>query len=115
MTQPSEGAPSGPLPTLFEAIVRLRVVTATYNRGVVTLAPHILYTRHDEMFIDAVTTDRNGVPPRELKLGTFKLVGLSDIQVLDQAFEAMYGLYNETDDKYKGKTLFAVTPESQAA
>jgi hypothetical protein len=35
--------------------------------------------------------------------------------VLDQAFEAMYGLYNETDDKYKGKTLFAVTPESQAA
>ena len=82
---------------------------------VVTLAPHILYTRHDEMYIDAVTTDRDGRPPRELKLGTFKLAGLSDIQVLDETFEAMYGLYNDGDDKYKGVTLFAVAPESAAA
>ena len=100
---------------IFEAIALQKCLKVTYNKMVVTLAPHILYTRHDEMYIDAVTTDRNGTPPRELKLGTFKLAGLSDLQVLDEAFEAMYGLYNESDDKYKGVTLFAVTPESQAA
>lgn len=100
---------------IFEAIARQKCLKVTYNKMVVTLAPHILYTRHDELFIDAVTTDRDGRPPRELKLGTFKLVGLSDIQVMDEPFEAMYGLYNDGEDRYKGVTLFAVAPESQAA
>lgn len=100
---------------IFEAIALQKCLKVTYNKMVVTLAPHILYTRHDEMFIDAVTTDRNGMPPRELKLGTFKLAGLSDIQVLDEAFEGMYGLYDENDEKYKGVTLFAIAPESAAA
>jgi hypothetical protein len=100
---------------IFEAIALQKCLKVTYNKMVVTLAPHILYTRHDEMYIDAVTTDRDGRPPRELKLGTFKLAGLSDIQVLDETFEGMYGLYNEADDKYKGVTLFAIAPESAAA
>ena len=100
---------------IFEAIALQKCLKVTYNKMVVTLAPHILYTRHDEMYIDAVTTDRDGRPPRELKLGTFKLAGLSDIQVLDETFEAMYGLYNDGDDKYKGVTLFAVDPQSAAA
>jgi hypothetical protein len=100
---------------IFEAIALQKSLKVTYNKMVVTLAPHILYTRHDEMFIDAVTTDRDGQPPRELKLGTFKLAGLSDLQVLDQQFEAMHGLYDENDDKYKGVTLFAIPPESAAA
>lgn len=103
-------------PTLFfEAIALQKCLTATYNKMVVKLAPHILYTRHDEMFIDAVTVDRDGRPPRELKLGTFKLAGLNDVALLDEQFEAMYGLYDENDDKYKGVTLFAITPESAAA
>ena len=101
--------------TIFEAIALQKCLKATYNKLVVKLAPHILYTRHDEMFIDAVTVEREGGPPRELKLGTFKLAGLNDVTVLDETFEAMYGLYNETDDKYKGVTLFAVAPESAAA
>ncbi|MCP1471411.1 hypothetical protein J3E64_003118 [Sphingobium sp. OAS761] len=100
---------------IFEAIALQKCLKVTYNKMVVTLAPHILYTRHDEMFIDAVTVDRDGRPPRELKLGTFKLAGLSDLQIVDEAFEAMYGLYNGDDDKYKGVTLFAVQPESAAA
>ena len=58
---------------IFEAIALQKCLKVTYNKMVVTLAPHILYTRHDEMYIDAVTTDRDGRPPRELKLGTFKL------------------------------------------
>ena len=100
---------------IFEAIALQKCLKVTYNKMVVTLAPHILYTRHDEMYIDAVTTDRAGRPPRELQLGTFTLAGLSDLQVLDDTFEAMYGLYNDGDDKYKGVTLFAVAPESAAA
>lgn len=100
---------------IFEALALQKCLKVTYNKMVVTLAPHILYTRHDEMFIDAVTTDRDGTPPRELKLGTFKLVGLSDVQVLDETFEGMYGLYDENDDKYKGVTLFAIAPENASA
>jgi hypothetical protein len=101
--------------TIFEAIALQKCLIATYNRMVVKLAPHILYTRHDEMFIDAVTMERDGRLPRELKLGTFKLAGLGDVQVSDETFDAMHGLYDETDEKYKGVTLFAVQPESAAA
>ena len=100
---------------IFEAIALQKCLKATYNKMVVTLAPHILYTRHDDMFMDAVTTDRDGRPPRELKLGTFKLAGLSDVEILDETFEAMHGLYDQSDDKYKGVTLFAVDPQSAAA
>jgi hypothetical protein len=88
---------------------------ATYNKMAVKLAPHILYTRHDEMFIDAVTLEREGSPPRELKLGVFKLAGLSDLQVVEEAFDHMGGLYDANDSKYKGVTLFAVDPRSAAA
>lgn len=101
--------------TIFEAIALQKCLMATYNKMVVKLAPHILYTRHDEMFIDAVTIDRDGRPPRELKLGTFKLAGLNDVSVIEEKFEAMHGLYDQTDEKYKGVTLFAVEPESAAA
>ncbi|MFK4794719.1 hypothetical protein [Sphingobium sp. ZW T5_29] len=101
--------------TIFEAIALQKCLMATYNKLVVKLAPHILYTRHDEMFIDAVTIEREGRPPRELKLGTFKLVGLNDVSILDETFEAMHGLYDETDAKYKGVTLFAIAPESAIA
>jgi hypothetical protein len=100
---------------IFEAIALQKCLTATYNKMVVKLAPHILYTRHDEMFIDAVTVERDGQPPRELKLGVFKLVGLNDLAITDDRFETMGGLYNPTDAKYNGVTLFAVEPHSAAA
>ena len=101
--------------TIFEAIALQKCLMATYNKLVVKLAPHILYTRHDEMFIDAVTIEREGRPPRELKLGTFKLAGLNDVSILDETFEPMHGLYDETDVKYKNVTLFAVAPENAIA
>jgi hypothetical protein len=100
---------------IFEAIALQKCLIATYNKMVVKLAPHILYTRHDEMFIDAVTIERDGRSPRELKLGTFKLSGLGNIGVVDEPFEAMHGLYDETDGKYKGVTLFAVQSENATA
>jgi hypothetical protein len=110
MKQPCDDdqmSPAGPVPTMFEAIVRLRTVSATYNRGVVTLAPHALYTRHDEMYVDAVTLERDGKPPREVKLGTFKLDGLNDLSLTGQAF-APSTLFSSGEEKYSGTLLMAV-------
>ena len=61
-------------PIVFEAIVKQHALAATYNRGSVTLAPHIVYTRHGELYVDAATLERDGKPPRESKIGAFKLL-----------------------------------------
>ena len=93
---------------ILESIARLRCVTATYNRGIVVLAPHILYTRHDELYLDATTISRDGNPPRETKIGTFKLDGLGDLTLVDeQEFEA-HPLFEPEAEKYTGTTLLAV-------
>jgi hypothetical protein len=99
----------------FEAIALRKCIRATYNRMNVTLAPHILFTRHDELFIDAVTIEREGQPPREIKLGTFKLAGLKDVALLGQTFRPDRQ-FDPADEKYAGVTLFAVeTAEATAA
>lgn len=109
MKQPSDddAAPAGPVPTMFEAIVRLITVSATYNRGTVTIAPHALYTRHDEMYVDAVTIERDGKPPREIKIATFKLDGLKDLKLAGTAFKPNK-LFSVNDEKYAGTLLMAV-------
>lgn len=104
---PVTAAPTGPVPTMFEAIVRLRTVTATYNKGSVTIAPHILYTRHGEIYVDATTVVRDGKPPREEKLGTFKLDGLGDPAITESSF-APSALFEPEAEKYAGVTLMAV-------
>lgn len=92
---------------LLEAIALRKCVAATYNRNRVKLAPHVLYTRHDELFIDAVTVERNGEAPRETKLGTFKLAGLTEIELAARAFQTEPA-FNPKDSRYEGTTLFAV-------
>jgi hypothetical protein len=92
---------------LLEAIATRRCVEAVYNRTAMRLAPHILYTRHDELYVDAVALVRDGQPPRELKLGTFKLAGLKEVAVGEQPFERQ-ALFNPSEPKYAGVTLFAV-------
>ncbi len=91
----------------LEGVALKKCVTATYNKMQVTLAPHILYTRHDEMHVDAVTIEREGQPPRELKLGTFKLSGLKEVVVEDRQFEPS-DLFDSAAEKYQGTTLLAV-------
>jgi hypothetical protein len=99
----------------FEAIALRKCIRATYNRMDVILAPHILFTRHDELFIDAVTVQRDGQPPREIKLGTFKLAGLKDVSLVSRTFRPD-PLFDPNDRKYAGVTLFAVeTAEAAAA
>jgi hypothetical protein len=91
---------------ILEAIALRKCVEASYNRGVVKIAPHILYTRHGELFVDAVTIEREGRPPREVKIGTFKLSGLEIRGLVDRTFDV--GTFDPANDKYDGVTLFAV-------
>jgi len=96
---------------MFEAVALHKAVTATYNRMAVTLAPHILYTRHDALHIDATTIERDGQPPREVKLGMFKLDGLKDLALTDQIFTPDMTVFDAHDAKYEGVTLLAVEKE----
>ena len=91
-----------------EAITRKLCVAIVYNRTAMMLAPHILYTRHDEPFVDGVVLEREGKPPRELKLGTFKLTGLSGVTLTPISFEVQ-SLYEPENPRYEGVTLCKVT------
>lgn len=65
---------------LSEAIREHRFVTVRYNRGVSTLAPYATLSRREELYLQAVTVARDGTQPGRLKLGTFKVAGLSDLR-----------------------------------
>jgi hypothetical protein len=92
---------------ILEAIALQKPVHAVYNKVPVRLAPHILYTRHGELYVDAVTIERDGRPPRETKIGTFKVSGLKDMSLVEQRFEPE-PTFDPSDAKYEGVTLFAV-------
>lgn len=102
-------APNADVPTIFEGIVRAFCIAATYNRTAIVLAPHILYTKHDDLFVDGVVVERDGQPPREPKVGTFKLAGLSGITLTDRPF-FRDPLFQPGDAKYRDVTLMAVEP-----
>lgn len=105
--QDDVAVPTGPVPTVFEALVRMRCLTATYNRTAIVLAPHILYTRHDELYVDGIVLERDGAVPKESRLGTFKLIGLGDLALIDRAFRPD-ALFVRNDPKYAATTLMAV-------
>jgi len=104
--QPELDNPNGRV--MREAIKRKLCVAIVYNRTAMTLAPHIAYTRHEEPFVDGVVLEREGKPPRELKLGTFKLAGLSGVTLTPVAFE-IQPLYEADNPKYEGVTLCKVS------
>ncbi|MGZ8347539.1 MAG: hypothetical protein ACXWUP_10570 [Allosphingosinicella sp.] len=74
-------------PALLRTAIRKRTcVQATYNRLTIRLAPHALYTRHDEYYVDGVVLERDGQPPREARLGTFKVDGLRELALAAAPF-----------------------------
>lgn len=93
--------------TVLEAIALRKCLEATYNRTRIRLAPHILYTKHDQLYLDGVTLERDGKPPREIKVGAFKLDGLCDLALTPYEFEPQ-PVFNPREDRYQGNTLFAV-------
>ena len=96
-----------PTRTLLEGIAKRLCVTATYNRMTMRLAPHIVYTRHGELHVDAVTLERDGKAPKEMKLGTFKLSGLGGTALTGRPF-ATFAAFDSRDEKYAGVTIFAI-------
>ena len=110
-TSPDEeqDVPQGAVPTMFAAIVKQRCVNVTYNRDKVVLAPHVAYTRHGELYVDAITVARNGMLPREEKLGTFKVSGLGEPRLTGRDF-AVSALYEPAAERYAGCALVAVEP-----
>lgn len=105
--QRQPGPPPPTTPLVFEAVVKRQAIAATYNRGEVTLAPHVVYTRHGEIYVDAITLERDGKPPKEVKLGAFKLAGLGPIRLTPRQF-APSELFDAADQRYDGVTLLAV-------
>lgn len=105
----SRPAPAVPdtVPVVFEAIVKLQAIAAIYNRGSVTLAPHILYTKHGEIYLDAVTLERDGQPPKEPKIGAFKLAGLTALRITPRRFKPSE-LFVPSEERYTGVTLLSV-------
>lgn len=101
--------PDPSTPTMLEAIVKRQAVAATYNRTELTLAPHILYTRHGDLHVDAVTLERDGKPPKEVKLGTYKLAGLSAVRITPRRF-VPNALFEPGAERYAGETLMVVEP-----
>ena len=106
MSDPKPATPET-TPIVLEAIVRRHAIAATYNRTDITLAPHILYTKHGELHVDAVTLERDGKPPKETKLGVFKLSGLGGMRITPRQFEVSK-LFVPGDPKYDGETVMAV-------
>ena len=106
MTRPTAAVPDT-VPVVFEAIVKQQAIAAMYNRGSVTLAPHILYTKHGEIYLDALTLERDGQPPKEVKIGAFKLSGLSALRITPRRFQPSE-LFQPKDAKYEGVTLLAI-------
>lgn len=92
---------------IFEAIAKRRYLLATYNRTRFKLAPHILYTRHGEVYVDAVAVSRDGQPPKELKLGSFKVTGMSDLAPIEEEFQPQ-PVFDPAAERYDGTTLFAL-------
>jgi hypothetical protein len=94
---------------LLEAIALKKCVTATYNNVEMLLAPHILYSKFDALFVDAVAIEKNGAPPKEKKLGAFHLVGLKDLALTERHFTPD-ALFNPAAEKYTDVTLFKIEP-----
>lgn len=92
---------------ILEAIALRRHLGARYNKLGLVLAPHVLYRRNDSFFIDAITITREGAEPREPKVGSYNLAGLSELEVLEVTFD-IHPLFNRMDPKYRDNTLFMI-------
>ena len=96
-----------PADVLRRAMSRRLCALASYNRSEIKLAPHILYTRHDDPFVDGQVMERDGKPPREIKLGVFKLAGLTNIRISTTPFTPL-ATFDADDPLYQGVTIQAV-------
>lgn len=94
-------------PVITGAIRAAMRISATYNGGAVVLQPVLLFREHDALFLMAMTVSRDGKPPREAKLGTFRLTGMRDVRRLrDKIDDALVAPADWNADK-PGRELVA--------
>lgn len=93
--------------TILEAIALKKCLVVKYNHVTMKLAPHILYTRDDALHIDAVALQRDGQPPKQKKLGVFRLSGLNSLALTEEPF-VVEPLFEPRAKRYDGSTLLAV-------
>jgi len=74
---------------LMEAIARRRMISANYNGNRMTLAPHLMFERHGDLFISALNLGKNWRSEEERRLGHFKLDGLGATELLEDGFEPL--------------------------
>ncbi len=70
-------------------------------------APYFKFFQTPDPVITPVRSDSVIVPPREVKLGTFKLSGLKDVQVEEEHFQPL-DVFEPAAEKYAGETLLAI-------
>ena len=105
--EPDEASAALTTRVLLEAIAKRLCVETTYNKQVVRLAPHIVYTRHGELHVDAVTVERDGKPPNGVKLGPLKRCGLHAPGLTNRALRP-HRAFAATAEKYAGVTIFTL-------
>lgn len=74
---------------LMEAIARRRMVTAQYNGNAMTLAPHLMFERHGDLFVSALNVGKNWRSDDERRLGHFKLDGLGQTELSEEGFDPL--------------------------
>ena len=74
---------------IMQAIASNRLLTARYNGQNLTLAPHALFARREELFVSALNLAKNWRSADERRLGYFKLSGLAEVEVTREPFEAL--------------------------
>lgn len=87
-----------------QAIERQLLVRWTYNRTLMQAAPQILYRRNGGLYVDAIVTEKNGAPPVERKLGSFRLTGLGNISLTSESFTPA-GDIDLADPRYKAGVI----------
>jgi hypothetical protein len=88
---------ASPTELISFAISRGICVLAAYNRSETVLAPHSIFERNGEPYLRAVTLETDDRVPKVLKLGTFKLAGLTQIRLASRTFPGTE-LFKEVDE-----------------
>ncbi len=101
------GATLAALEIIRRAIIGRHGIAAVYNKGTVQLAPYILFERREGLFVDGLVLGRNEVAPAEAKIGSFKLAGLTAVDIAGQSSPA-HPVFDRNALKYDGTTLLVI-------
>ncbi|WP_240499937.1 WYL domain-containing protein [Sphingomonas montana] len=96
-------------PVVTTAIARKLCLQATYNKTSIRIAPHVLYTRHDDPILDAVVLERDGARPKLIKLGAFRLSGLTDLALTSFPF-TRHPAFDADNPAYADTVILMATP-----